>query len=83
MKLKTEGDETMTIGCIVNDRTEISRYAKLYLKEALKDEIMSSLFENITLSFCKFFMFVFFTLNCFFVWCSILCLCIFKEIFVD
>ena len=40
MKLKTEGDETMTIGCIVNDRTEISRYAKLYLKEALKDEII-------------------------------------------
>lgn len=39
MKLKTEGDETMTIGCIVKDRTEISRYAKFYLKEALKDEI--------------------------------------------
>ncbi|MGN0740028.1 MAG: LysR family transcriptional regulator substrate-binding protein, partial [Treponema sp.] len=31
--LKTEGDETMTIGYIVNDRTEISRYAKLYLEE--------------------------------------------------
>lgn len=46
-------------------------------------QFMSSLFENITPFFCKFFMFVFFTLNCFFVWCSILCLCIFKEIFVD
>ncbi|MDD6653666.1 MAG: CRISPR-associated protein Cas6 [Treponema sp.] len=33
--------------------------------------------------FCKFFMFVIFTLNCFLVRCSVFCFDIFKEIFVD
>ena len=41
MKLKTEGDETMTIGCIVKDRTEISRYAKLYLKDDLRMKLLT------------------------------------------
>lgn len=44
---------------------------------------LSSLFENITPYFCKFIISAIFTLNCFFVWCSVFCFGIFKEVFVD
>lgn len=44
---------------------------------------LSSLFENITPYFCKFFIFTFFTLNGFLIGCSVFCFGIFKEIFVD
>lgn len=48
-----------------------------------RTKIVSSLFENITPIFCIFFIFVFFTSNCFLVRCSVFCFSIFKEVFVD
>lgn len=73
---------------IKEPKAELADYVRLggfpatHLQAYSQDEV-SSLFENITPYFCKFIISAIFTLNCFFVWCSVLSFCIFKEVFVD